>query len=127
MQLREQFIAHAKEIEELKRHYSQIWNLLVKPRHMSNCDQTIGHLTSVNTIIVLGFRFVLLFSLVVTFMHSCSENFSIAATRNAWVGYFVCLCVMVDRSCVARWMVEKTIALKKVCGMNERRKHKKQV
>ncbi len=45
-----------------------------------------------NTKIILGFRFVLLFSLVVTFLHSCSENFSITIARNAWVDYFVCLC-----------------------------------
>jgi len=25
-------------------------------------------------------------------LHSCGGNFSITATRNAWVGYFVCLC-----------------------------------
>jgi hypothetical protein len=80
----------------------------------------------VNTTIVLRFRFVLLFSLVVTFLHSCDGNFSITIARNAWVGYFVCLCVMVDRSCVARKMVEGATALKKVCGMNNERKHKKQ-
>ncbi len=30
-------------------------------------------------------------------MHSCGRNISIIATRNAWVGYSVCLCVMGDK------------------------------
>jgi len=46
----------------------------------------------------LGFCFVLLFSLAVTFLHSCSGNFSITAARNAWVGYYVCLCYGVQES-----------------------------
>ncbi len=79
-----------------------------------------------NITIVLRFRFVLLFSLVVTFLHFCGGNFSITIARNAWVGYSVCSCVMVDKSCIARKMVEGTTALKKVCGMNGGRKHKKQ-
>jgi hypothetical protein len=62
----------------------------------------------------LGFNFVLLFSLVVTFLHSCSGNFSITATRNAWVGYFICLCVMEYRNHKAQWMVEEGGALKMV-------------
>jgi hypothetical protein len=37
---------------------------------------------------------------------------SIAAARNAWVGSF-CLCVMENKSCAERWMVEGTTALKK--------------
>jgi hypothetical protein len=40
--------------------------------------------------------FVLLFSLAITFLHSCGGNISIIVVRNAWVGYFVYLCVMED-------------------------------
>jgi hypothetical protein len=65
--------------------------------------------------------FVLLFSLAITFLHSCNGNMSITAARNAWVGYSICLCVMEDKSCIVQWMVEEAIALKKVCGMDERR------
>jgi hypothetical protein len=43
---------------------------------------------------------------------------SISAARNAWVGDLVCLCVMEDRSCSEKWMVEGVIALKKVCKMD---------
>jgi hypothetical protein len=46
---------------------------------------------------------------------------SIFATRNAWVGNFVCWCVMEDRSCTEQWMVEGATALIKVCGMDGRR------
>jgi len=46
---------------------------------------------------------------------------SITTARNAWVGYSICLCVVEDRSCVVRWMVEEVIALKKVSGMDGRR------
>jgi hypothetical protein len=66
----------------------------------------------------LGFFFVLLLSLAVTFLHSYGGNISITATRKTWVGYFVCLCVMEDRSCAAQWMVEGASTLKKVCGMD---------
>jgi hypothetical protein len=45
----------------------------------------------------------------------------IIAARNAWVGNFVCLCVMEDRSYAKQWMVEEAIALKKVCGMDRGR------
>jgi hypothetical protein len=38
---------------------------------------------------------------------------SIVATRNAWIGNFVCLCVMKNRNYVERWMVEGTTILKK--------------
>jgi hypothetical protein len=68
----------------------------------------------VNTI---GFRvsffFVLLFSLAVNFLHACGGNMSIVAARNAWVGNFVCLCVMENMSCAEQWMVEGVIASKK--------------
>jgi hypothetical protein len=40
-------------------------------------------------------------------------NMSITATRNAWVGNFVCLCVMENKSYTKGWMVEGAIALKK--------------
>jgi len=50
-----------------------------------------------------------------------TKTHSISTARNAWVGDLVCLCVMEDRSCVKQWMVEGTIALKKVCGMDNRR------
>jgi hypothetical protein len=60
----------------------------------------------------------LLFLSAITFLHPYSGNFSITAVRNAWVGYFVCLCVMDDKNCTARWMVEGALALKKVCGMD---------
>jgi len=43
---------------------------------------------------------------------------SITVARNAWVGNFVCLCVMENRSCTEQWMVEGVIALKKVCRMD---------
>jgi len=43
---------------------------------------------------------------------------SITAARNAWVGYYVCLFVMEDRSYIARWMVEEATALKKVCEID---------
>jgi hypothetical protein len=38
---------------------------------------------------------------------------SIVAARNAWVGNFFCLCVVEDRSCAERWMVQRETALKK--------------
>jgi hypothetical protein len=38
---------------------------------------------------------------------------SITATRNAWVGNSVYLCVMKNRSCAKQWMVEGVIALNK--------------
>jgi hypothetical protein len=62
-----------------------------------------------------------LFSLAVTFLHSCGGNFSITIARNAWVGYSVYLCVMEDKNCTAQWMVEGTTELKKVLR-NGRRK-----
>ncbi len=66
------------------------------------CDRTIGYFSSVNTTIVVGFHFVLLFSLAVTFLHSYGGNFSITAARNTWVGYSICLCVMEVKSCTTR-------------------------
>jgi len=62
----------------------------------------------------LGFSFVFLFSLAVTFLHFCSGNFSITTARNARVGYSLCLCVMEYRNHAARWMVEEGAALKMV-------------
>jgi hypothetical protein len=62
----------------------------------------------------LGLSFVLLFSLAITFLCSCSGNFSITAARNVWVGYYVCLCVMEYKNHAARWMVEEGAALKMV-------------
>jgi hypothetical protein len=50
-----------------------------------------------------------------------AKTYSITTARNAWVGDFVCLCVMENRSCAEQWMVEGLIALKKVCGMDNRR------
>jgi hypothetical protein len=51
-----------------------------------------------------------------------AEIYFIAATRNAWVGDLVCLCVMKNnRSCAERWMVERVTTLKKVYGMDGRR------
>jgi hypothetical protein len=38
---------------------------------------------------------------------------SIATARNAWVGDFVCLCVMEKKSCTEGWMLEEAVALKK--------------
>jgi hypothetical protein len=38
---------------------------------------------------------------------------SIAATRNAWVGNFVCFCVMENKSYAEQWIVEGVTALKK--------------
>jgi hypothetical protein len=38
---------------------------------------------------------------------------SIVVARNAWVGNFVCLCVMENMSCAEQWMVEGVIASKK--------------
>jgi hypothetical protein len=46
---------------------------------------------------------------------------SITATRNALVDYYVCLCVMEDKSCTKLWMVEEVIALKKFCEMDRGR------
>jgi hypothetical protein len=44
---------------------------------------------------VLGFRlFCWLLSIAVNFLRACGENYSIAATRNAWKANLVCLCVM---------------------------------
>ncbi len=60
----------------------------------------------------LRFSFVLLFSLTVTFF--CSRNFSITVTRNVWVGYSVCLCVMKYRNHTVWWMVEEGATLKMV-------------
>jgi hypothetical protein len=57
-------------------------------------------------------------------LHSCGGNFSITTARNAWVGYYVCLCVMEDRNCAARWMVEEGTALKMVWRKWRNRKHK---
>jgi hypothetical protein len=54
-----------------------------------------------------------LFSLAVNFLHACGRNMSIVAARIAWVGNFVCLCIMENKSYVKRWMVEGAIALKK--------------
>jgi hypothetical protein len=68
----------------------------------------------VNTTCFFRVLFVLLFSLAVIFLHSYGGNFSIIATRNAWVGYFVYLCVVEDRNCIVRWMVEEGTALKMV-------------
>ncbi len=48
----------------------------------------------------------------------CQWPSTIVVAMNAWVGDLVCLCVMENRSCVERWMVEGAIALKKVCGMD---------
>ncbi len=63
-----------------------------------------------------GFKvlfFVLLFSLAVNFLHARGGNMSIFVARNAWVGNFICLCVMENRNCAERWMVEGATALKK--------------
>jgi hypothetical protein len=57
-------------------------------------------------------------------LHTCStysHTHFISAARNAWVGNLVSLCVMEDRSCVEKWMVEGATALKKVCGMHNRK------
>ncbi len=43
---------------------------------------------------------------------------TIVVATNAWVSDLVCLCVMVNMSCVKQWMVEEAIALKKVCRMD---------
>jgi hypothetical protein len=73
----------------------------------------------VNTTNIQGFVFVLL--LAIAFSHSCGKNIFSTVVRNAWVGYFVCLCDMEDRSCAAQWMVEGAFALKKVCEMDGER------
>jgi hypothetical protein len=80
----------------------------------------------VNTTNIQGFVFVLLFSLTITFLHSCGGNISIIAARNAWVGYSVCLCVVEDRSCAMRWMVEGTSTLKGFVKWTEEGKHNRQ-
>jgi hypothetical protein len=44
------------------------------------------------------------------------------------MGRLFCLFVSYeDKNYAVRWMVEGALALKKVCGMDRRRKHKKQV
>jgi len=73
-------------------------------------DRTIGHPNSVNT---TCFKVLFLFYLAINFLHACGMNMSIAIARNAWIGNFVCLCVMENRSCVEQWMVEGMTALKK--------------
>jgi hypothetical protein len=37
----------------------------------------------------------------------------IASARSVWVGNFVCSCVMENKNCAKRWMVEGATALKK--------------
>jgi len=59
--------------------------------------------------------------MAINFCALAAETHPIFATRNAWVGDFVRLCVMEDRSCAEQWMVEGPNALKKVCGMDGRR------
>jgi hypothetical protein len=59
--------------------------------------------------------------MVVNSLRAYNKNYSITAARNAWVGDFVYLCVMENKSCVEQWMVEGAIALKKVCRMDDGR------
>jgi hypothetical protein len=69
----------------------------------------------------IGFRvlsFLLLLSMAVNFCTLSTKIHFISATRNAWVGDLVCLCVMEDRSCAEQWMVEGVTPLKKVCGID---------
>jgi hypothetical protein len=54
-----------------------------------------------------------LFSLAINFLHACGGNMSIVVARNAWVGNFVCLCVMENRSYTKQWIVEGMTTLKK--------------
>jgi hypothetical protein len=49
--------------------------------------------------------------MVVNFYVLVAEIHFIFATRNAWVGDLVCLCVMEDKSCVEQWMVEGATTL----------------
>ncbi len=50
-----------------------------------------------------------------------ARTYSIAVARNAWVGDFVCLCVMENMNYAEQWMVEGVTALKKVCRMDNRK------
>jgi hypothetical protein len=59
--------------------------------------------------------------MVVNFCVLAADTHFISFARNTWVGDLVCLCVMEDRSCSKKWMVEGANALKKVCGMDGRR------
>ncbi len=80
---------------------------------INHCDWTAGHPNNVNTTSFRVSFFVLLFSLAINFLHACDGNMSIDAARNAWVGNFVCLCVMENKSCAKRWMVEGATTFKK--------------
>jgi hypothetical protein len=63
---------------------------------------------------VLRFHFfVWLLLIAINFLRACDKNYSIAATRNAWVANLACLCVIENRSYVKRWMVEGATTLKK--------------
>jgi hypothetical protein len=57
--------------------------------------------------------------MAVKFLRIYDGNYSIATTRNAWVGNLVCLCVMENKSYTEQWMVEGATALKKVCRMDD--------
>jgi hypothetical protein len=57
--------------------------------------------------------------MAINFCTLAADTHSISTTRNAWVGDLICLCVMEDRSCAEKWMVEGTTALKKVCIMDD--------
>ncbi len=59
--------------------------------------------------------------MAINFLCIYGGNYFIDAARNAWVGDLVCLCVMENRSCVERWMVEGATGLKKVCRMDDGR------
>jgi hypothetical protein len=51
--------------------------------------------------------------MAVNFLHANNGNYFIDAAKNAWVGNFVCLCVMEKMICIELWMVEGVIALKR--------------
>jgi hypothetical protein len=59
--------------------------------------------------------------MAVNFCTLAADTRSISAARNAWVSDLVCLCVMEDRSCVEKWVMEGASALKKFCEMDSRR------
>jgi hypothetical protein len=59
--------------------------------------------------------------MAVNFCALTADTHFISATRNAWVGDLVYLCVMEERSYAEKWMVVGVTALKKVCGMDGRR------
>jgi len=75
---------------------------------MIHCDQTESHSDNVNTMSFYGFVF--LFLVVVNFLHANGGNYSVATTRNAWVGSLVCLCYQ-EQIYTKLWMVEGAVAL----------------